>query len=249
MATAREIINDSLIEIGVLGQGASAGDNVARLGLVRLQKQMDAWKADDLTLSVLASEEYDLPSGDSFFTIGDGADLDAQRPAWIEGMNYVNPGSSPENEVVMGQMDWDSYLAQSQKTLESALPQQFFYQPSFPPTHPEWGRFFIWPTPTQDITLKIYYGMGTDEPAALDSELVGPAGYQEAFMYQLALRLCTPFGRPVPDLLPQMAVDAYQRIKRPNTHPPILGVDPALVPTFGGAFNIQTGTWTGNNSQ
>ena len=35
-------------------------------------------------------------------------------------------------------------------------------------------------------------------PATLDSILLGPPGYQDAFMYQLALRLCTPFAKTPP---------------------------------------------------
>jgi hypothetical protein len=93
----------------------------------------------------------------------------------------------------------------------------------------------------------LYLPRGIDIPAALTTSVIGPQGYAEAFMYQLALRLCTPMARPIPQGLPDMAAAAYARMRRPNIEPGLLGVDSALVPSFGdsGAFNILTGTTAG----
>jgi hypothetical protein len=50
---------------------------------------------------------------------------------------------------------------------------------------------------------------------------------------------------PVPPLLPGLAAEAYAKIKRANMQPGLLGVDAALVPTSGGAYNILNDTNTG----
>lgn len=242
MATALAIITDALTEIGVVSVGSPARPSDIALGLLRLQNQIDAWAADHLTIAVQARESFTLTAGTSTFTVGDGGDLDTQRPVWIGGVNYVVPGTSPAVEVPLGQMDNDSYMALSMKTMTSALPLQFYYNATTP-----LGTMFLWPTVTQDVALYLYLDQAVSRPATTASELIGPPGYQEAFMYQLALRLCGPLGRPTPDYLPARAVEAFARMKRPNLQPGLLGVDQALVPSFGGGYNVLTDSYSGGS--
>src|SRR6185295_1063035 len=128
----------------------------------------------------------------------------------------------------------DQYRQLTIKALTSSLPTQFFYQTDITTLL---GTIYIWPQPSQQITLKLYAPVAVGVPATLDSILLGPPGYQEAFMYQLALRLCTPFARDVPKLLPKLAQEALATMKRPNVDPGLLGTDAALVGS-GGGYNI-----------
>ena len=243
MPTARAIVTDALTEIGAYatGETVSAGD--AALALGRLQHLLDAWAADELTLAVLAKIPYTLPSGAATATIGPtGADITAPRPVWVEGVNYVDPGSTPEVEVALAPQDRDSFMLNSIKGLSSSLPQQYFYQTSLTTAL---GTFTFWPVVDQDVDLYIYAPQASAQPTDLNTVLIGPPGYQEALLYQLALRLCQPFGRPIPPGLPDMAAGSFARMKRPNTQPGLLGVDAALVPTPGGAYNVISDTSTG----
>ncbi len=242
MATVLSIVTQALQEIGAYGQGETLSAYNAQVCLLRFQNQLDAWQADALTLAVNAQLTFTIPSGVLNFTIGPTGDIVAQRPVYIEAMNYVVPGSAPEVETVMAPMNDDQFNALSIKELSSSLPTQYYYNTSF--TLPN-GVMFVWPTPTQDVKVYVYAKQGPAVPAALSSSVTGPAGYQDAFMYQLALRLCTPFAMPVPPLLPGLAAEAYAKIKRANMQPGLLGVDAALVPTSGGAYNILNDTNTG----
>jgi hypothetical protein len=75
-------------------------------------------------------------------------------------------------------------------------------------------------------------------PVSLNDELLGPPGYQEAFLYQLALRLCRPFGKPIPPELQAQAHGAFLTMKRPNVEPALLGVDAALTVGTTGGYNV-----------
>lgn len=241
MALARTIIRDALTEIGALAQGEAPSSAESETALRRLQYQIDSWNAEELTLAVQQTETFTLLSGTSSVTIGAaGADVTAARPTFITMVNYVNPGSSPPVEVTMGQMDRDGYANLSIKTLSSALPTQWFYSPTTPN-----GTLVFWPVVSQDVTIKLYYPLPNSEPATLQSDLIGPPGYQEAFLYQLALRLCTPFGRSIPEALPSMAAEALARMKRPNTSPGLLGVDAAVAPRGGGGYNVLSDGYSG----
>lgn len=234
-ATVQSIIEDALTEIGAIGVGNSASAADLALGLLRFQNQLDAWQADRLSLSLQAATSVTWPSSTSTATVGPTGAIAIARPTWINALNYVVPGSSPEVEVYMAPMDADQYAALTIKGLQSGLPQQFFYQVNL---DDELGTLFIWPKPDQQVTLKLYVAKGIDVPAALSDQLFGPAGYQEAYMYQLALRLCTPFGKPLPELLPNMARESWNLMKRQNVNPGLMACDPALIPQFPGGYNV-----------
>jgi hypothetical protein len=244
MATALSIITDAMVEIGAYAPGDTISNVHQQLGLLRFQNQLNAWQADDLTLNLQTPLTFSLTSGTSTFTIGPTGSVVSTRPVYIEGMNYVIPGTTPTTEVPMGELSDDAYMALSQKTLPSSLPQMYHVNATMPNL-----TIFVWPEVTQTVSVVIYAFFGIDVPAALNSSVTGPQGYAEAFMYQLALRLCGPMSRPIPPELPALAANALALMKRPQEIPGMMGVDAALVPSYGGAFNVLTGTNTGSSNR
>jgi hypothetical protein len=237
--TCRALIADALIEIGVLEPGDTASAQQGAIGLLRLQNMIDAWAADRLTLAVQQRTQFTVLPGTSAVTIGlVGADITQARPVWINTMNFIVPGTSPEVESVMAQLDEDSFAALSIKQLSSALPTAFYYQTSMTTTL---GTIRLWPVVTQAVDIVFYAPVGMTVPLALTDTIMGPPGYQEALVYQLALKLATPFGVAPPPLLVELATRAYATCKRPNVKPGLLGVDPALTKkAWAGGYNILT---------
>ena len=234
MATVRSLVSDAYLEIGVIATGEVPDAALGQLGLLRFQHQLDAWQAESLTLYNFVRTTYTLLSGTSSVTIGpSGTITTAANPVFLNNINYVVPSTSPAVEVPMGRMDDDSYMNLSIKGLSSNLPQTWFFNPGS--TN---GTLTFWPVVSQNVDLAIYAYFGVGIPATLDDVIVGPPGYAEAFMYQLALRLCNPTGRPIPPALPQFATDAFARIKRVNVEPGLLGTDQALIPAVPGAYNV-----------
>lgn len=241
MATVGAIINLAFQEIGVYQQGETPNAADTAVALLYVENMIDAWAADRLTLSTQSRQVITWPTTTSTQTIGPGANISAQRPVWINQINYVIPGTSPAVEVVMGAMDEDSYAAQSIKSLTSSLPTEYFYQTEIAQTY---GTLFLWPQPSQSLTLYLYAPQAVGVPTATSDTLIGPPGYQEAFVYQLAIRLCNPFTKKMPDALPSLAGEAFARMKRPNNAPGLLGVDLALVPSAGGGYNVLSDRWS-----
>jgi hypothetical protein len=242
MATVREIVIDALTEIGVQSPGEPLDADNGALGLLRFRNLLNTWLADSLTLSFQRTVNFATDGTNSTYTVATGEDVDVPRPMWINAANYVIPGSSSTVNVPLGPMNQDQFSSLSIPGLTSALPKLYFYQSSSLASA-DIGTFFLWPTPNQAIDIQFYasYGAGLpDGLASLDVDVTGPPGYQEAFMYQLALRLLTPMGLKLSDfpLLPKMAQDAFAAMKRPNIKPGMLGVDAALVPTTGSGYNI-----------
>lgn len=235
MATALSIIQDALVEIGAIGLTDVVGSDAATKSLLRFQNQLDSWQAESLTLFNFSRTLYTLPANVASHTIGPTPSdiVVAANPVVINGINYVVPGSNPAVETAMGRMMEDQYEQLSIKGLPNSLPTQWFFNPGATQ-----GTLTFWPVVNQNVQIAIYIYFGVGVPVTLTDDVKGPPGYQEAFMYNLALRLCTPFFRPIPPSLPKMAADSLARIKRINVNPPLLGVDQALVPSYGGAYNV-----------
>lgn len=236
MATVNSIGRDALLEIGVLDPYETMDAMQASIVLLRFQNQLDAWKADRLTLNVQTRTTFTMASGSSSVTIGAAtSDVTLDMPMWIDAISYINPGASPDQEVPIGQMDQATYAALTIKEMPSGLPLQSFYQTS---TTVAKGTLFLWPQVDQNVDIVIYTPTGIGVPVGLTSTVYGPPGYAEAFMYQLALRLCAPFGVAVPPTLPQMAARALRNMQRPNERPAQVSVDPAVTSTWGGGYNV-----------
>ena len=245
MALVSAILTQALIEIGVLDPADPAPTTnyptYYTVGLDRIQSMIDGWAADRLTLSLQLRTTFTLPSGTSAVTLGaSGATVTMDRPMWLNTVNYVIPGSSPAVEVPIGQMDEDAYAALSIKGLPSALPLQSFYQTNLTDTN---GTLFFWPQVTQNVTIAIYSPQAVTVPASLSTDLIGPPGYRDAFLYGVAERLVTPLAVPadsVPLLLGPTgrAARAWNTMMRPNLSPGTLTIDAALVPNSGAGYNI-----------
>jgi len=219
-----------------VAQGEALAAEDAAFALRRFQNQIDSWQADRLTLSLLNRTVFTLTSGTSSVTIGpSGADITAQRPVWVSQVNYIIPGTSPAVETPMAPLNEDQYAGITIKGLSSSLPQQYFYQTNISSAL---GTFFFWPTVSQNVQIVIYAPNGVTVPVDLDTVVIGPPGYQEAFMYQLAIRLCNGYGKQVPPLLMDLAQKAWNTMTRPNIEPGLLGVDAAVVSPNSGGYNV-----------
>ena len=235
-STVRAIIADALLELGVIQPGEDPDSAQMNQGLRSTQRMLDAWGVDRLTFAKQLRTTFTLTSGTSTVTLGaSGADVTMARPLSLNRLSYVVPSSSPAVEVPIGQMDEDSYAVLSMKSMTSGYPLQAFYQQSMTTAH---GSLFFWPTVSQNVTIALYTPEAVGVPASLNTVLIGPPGYADAFMYQLALRLCTPFGVTIPPLLPEMAARAMRTMQRPNVRPAQLSVDPAVTGWGGGGYNV-----------
>lgn len=239
MALVRTLIKNAYIEIGVLDPIETPTPAQAATGLYWVQLMIDAWAADRLTLSRQLRTTFTMPSGASTIQIGTGAAVNIDRPVWLDSINYINPGSSPELEVPIGILSKDSYAALSMKALSSALPLQAFYQTNLADAL---GTLFLWPQVTQNVTIAIYTPQAVGVSTSLNTALIGPPGYLGAFHYQLAQRLCRPSGVATPEGLDAMAARAWTTMTRPNITPGVLSIDAALVPSSGAGYNVLSDT-------
>lgn len=247
MPTCQQYIQDACEEIGVGNPGDVLSANDVQMGLRVLSRMLNAWAADELTIAVTDSVSYTVTAGTATVTIGPTGNIARQRPIVIDQINYVIPGTNPAVEVVMGQMSNQQFENLTIKGLRSSYATEWYYQTSLTSAN---GTLTLWPVPSQNLQLNLYIDSAVPyDSLALTTTLTLPPGYQDAIHYDLAYRLCGPFGRPIPDGLPQLRQNALLVMKRVNIEPALLNVDSALMPTGGGAYNILSDIYTGSSGR
>lgn len=236
MPTVRAICADALAEIGVLGEAETMSAGQGALALLRFQHQLDSWAADRLTLSRQLRTTVPLTSVSNVITLGPApATVVMVAPMCLDAATYVIPGSSPAVEAPIAVLDDAQYAAVKVKTLSTSLPPWVYYQVNLVGGT---GTLTFAPA-LQSVTVVLYSPEAVGVPASLNTVVTGPSGYAEAFMYQLALRLCAPFGVQPSPLTVDLAAKAFATMKRPNVQPGLLGLDPALA-RRGGGYNVVT---------
>lgn len=239
MALVADIIRDVLMEIGVLDSVDTPTAEDQQLVLRYLQRQIDAWAADRMTLSAQLRTVFTLVSGTTTVTLGPTGTVVMDTPTWVNTAMYIIPGAVPNVESPIAIYDQDAYAAITIKTLSSSLPTALFYQTNLADSN---GTATFWPQVNQNVQIVLYTPQGIAVPASVNTVLIGPKGYAEAFHYQLARRCAKPFGVTPDQLLIDNAEEAWMVMKRPNIRPAVMGTDVAVTAPRGG-YNILSDTW------
>ena len=239
MAAALDIITDAMQEIGAIGAGETPNSNDAALGLSRLNMMLSGWSLQPQTIPVIVREVFDVVADQSTYTIGDGADFDTTRPAYLTNAALLLNTSSPAIEIPIALLTDDMYAAIAIKTQSNVQFTSLYYNPTF--TTSNWGTIFLWPVPTTASNdVVIYRPEQLSEFDDLATQYILPPGCQEAMFYGLAVRLCKPFGRPVDPELSRMARTTLATFKRGNTKMADLYNDTAALGWSRYGYNINT---------
>lgn len=243
LVDATQIITSALDTIGAYGVGESLTAEDADASLRRLNAFVSSIAIQPLTIPVIRREVFDVVANTSTYTIGDGADFDTSRPSLIQAAALLLNTSSPAIEIPLGLLTDQGYQSITMKTQTNTLFTNLYYNATF--TTSGWGTIFLWPVPTTaDNDLVIYRPEQLTEFADLTTQYQIPNGYEEMFVYNLAVRLCAPFGRPLNDDVRMLAKSSLANIKRQNTKMSDLVNDAAWAIGSHGrwGYNIQTDT-------
>jgi hypothetical protein len=238
--TARTLITNALIELGVLADGEVPSAAMLSLGLATLNRMLDAWNTERLLLPVQTRSSYTLTASLASPTIGPTGTFSASRPMAIEQMGVMPVGSTVELPVLP--MTRGEYAAITLKTLTMDWPLRYLYEPGTPN-----GTITFYPIPTTAATLYLYVLTALASFATYDTAYTFQPGYYEALHFNLALRCMRPFGVKFdgPDLalLIDQAGTAKGSIKRQNEVPLNLPIDVAVLGSgAGGMYDIYSDT-------
>lgn len=234
--TGRDLVSASLRLIGASAPGQSIPANEAVDGLAALNRMLDSWSNDSLMVYETTIEEFTLTAGKQNYSIGPSADFNTTRPIMVNLANLRVTTSTPEIDYALQLVNDEEWASIRVKGLSTELPQYIYFNQSFPNSSID-----LYPIPAVAYKLILYSVKPLTRIASLDSEISLPPGYEEAMIYNLAMRLSPEYGRPVTQEVAIIASDAKAAIQRTNFLPVYLRSDEALVTS--GMFDIRRGEY------
>jgi hypothetical protein len=240
--TALDLISDALMEIGVQGSDDQTPDICdAQLALRYLNRLIETSNITPGSIYTIRKDIFTLTPQKQDYTIGvDPAgiivpDFQAPRPNRIESIVLQLqsvPGIVRDAPMVsLTDAEW----ANQRITAVYAIPKEYHYEPSHP-----LGAISFFPAPSSAYVIEMRTWHQVEQIRDLHEPLLLPPGYGDFWLYQLAIRLCGPFGRPISQQLMEMERRSVAVVTAMNVHPPRLGSDPAIAGR--GCFNWMTGS-------
>lgn len=230
MATANDLITDSLADIGAIDPLESITAAEASHGLRKLNELLESFSNESLLVYTINQENFSTVAGTASYTIGSGATWNTTRPLRIESAFIRSSG----NDYPLTVLNREQFDAITTKTTQY-LPEYLFYYPAVAN-----GTVYLIGVPDAVYTIFINSYKQLQSFAALTTEVVLPPGYLRAIKSSLAIELAPGYAKTPSAALVAIARDAKAAIKRLNARTPKLSVAHAAVNNFG-SFNINTG--------
>ena len=235
--TGQSIVTFALEQIGAYGVGQTLQAPDATIGLSRLNAMISGLNIQNLAKLVVAREVFDLVANQSSYTIGPSANFNTQRPTSLQSATLLLNSSSPSIEIPLNLLTDQGYQSIAIKSQTNTLPTSLYYQPTY--TTSGFGTIILWPVPTTaDNDLVLYFQKSLVTFDDLTTQYYWPEGAEEMLGYNLALRLCAPYARPVPDDVRTLARQSLATFKRNNTRMMDLRNDAAAIGGATGIYNI-----------
>lgn len=221
--TALDLITTALRKVGALAAGESLESSEASDGLAELNRMLDSWSNENLMIYAVVEEEFALTASKASYTMGSSGDFNTTRPVEIvkAGLRDLD---SPVNEypvTIYTVEQWSDIVA---KTTDSTYPWAIYPENTYP-----LETINVYPVPTTNYKLVLYSLKPLSSFSALTTVASFAPGYEDAVIYNLAVRLAPEYGKSTTAELLMLATNAKKMIKRRNHRAKLLKVDPALI--------------------
>lgn len=241
-SSALDIIKGALKLINVLAQGETPSSEEASDGLKALNGIVASWNNQRLMLYAVKNVTGTLNAGQNPHTVGDGGDIDIDRPLRIEKAFVRIAGQINPIDYILEQDDNNRYQEYAVKYTEVSYPTRFYFEPSYP-----LAKFYTYPKCGQNLELHLSVWMQITEFTSLVAETELPPDYENALKYQLAIDLAPQFGKAASvtkgTVIYERCAQFLREIKAVNQPKWVATIDNAVLGkrVGNGAFNIYRG--------
>lgn len=249
MATALDVIQGALIEIGALAPGEIVDGDVGQWALSKLNDLIDSWQAMSVYVYSYQYNTYTLTAGLSPHTIGPtGTFVLSPRPVRLESAaQLLNSGPSLV-DLPINIRDHDWWAQNQVKNIQTNVVTDVYYDPTS-----ENGSLFFWPVPNGANQVRLQFWNTVNQFTAITDPIGGPAGpatlpqgYRNALKLTLAELLCPGAQKEATKELVGAALLARKAIMGNNDKSPRIqscdfGMPKANVGGARGDFNWMSG--------
>jgi hypothetical protein len=216
-ATAGDIVKKALQKIGVLADGETATASQMNDGFDSLGSLLDSWSARSLLTSAVISESFILTPGQSIYSFGVGGNFNSVKPFSIEGA-FIRDNQNLDYGVDIVSRDvYDAYGDKAVASV-STRPTNLFYSPGDTQQATQTGTVFLYPIPDATSTYTLF--LDSEKPftpfTSLVNNIAFPPAYVRAMIFNLAIEICSDYGRPVPQEVLEIAHESMRIIENVN---------------------------------
>ncbi len=230
------LIDSAAKKIGVLARGESLTTDENADCLLALQVMLRSWSADRISVFSSVHETYTLTADTASYTWGSGGTIDTLRPNKVIGASITESDVTYPVEVISE----GKYRMISSKTT-SARPYSLFPLYGFP-----YITIYLYPVPSTSYVLNLEslkpFTEASSFTATTDTIQV-PVFYEEAIIYNLAIRLAPEFGVTIPIEVAKIADESYTKLKSLNSSNSIETIKISIPADSAGKYSINSDSY------
>lgn len=229
------LIKSALRKVGVLSSGENPETAREAETLEALQIMLRSWAQKRILVFASVKESFSLVSTQSLYTWGTGGNIITTRPHQLLGAFIRVSGTDYPVEIISE----GRYRDISSKATVSR-PEYLFYHPLYP-----LGAIYLYPTPQDAETMwleSLKPFTETSSFTTVSDVLSFPPNYEEAIVYNLALRLAPEYGVQMSAEAVAIAGNSYDSLVVLNASNQVEPISLSL-PVDGcrGGYNILSG--------
>jgi len=211
MASALDIFKDALGLTNAIGVGQELTDDEAQMCLRAANRMLDNWSTQGLAVYGLAEQTFNTVTSQATYTIGPAGNWVTTRPIRIDDTAYTTYQSV---SFPMSSMTQEEYDLIEYKTQPGVYATRYLFINDNPS-----GSITLWPVPNGVVQVTFSIDRVLTRLATLATTFTFPPGYEQAFVYNLAVVLGPQFGVQVsnyPDIK-DIAMRSLGDIKKANS--------------------------------
>lgn len=201
MTTARTIVTRALQVIGALVKGEAPSADEAVDGLTAMNMMVSGWSNYSGLVYARAWESFPIIGGVGQYSIGTGQTFNTARPVAIVS-SYVRQATIDYPLYIIAD---ENYAAIDNKNI-GGIPENINFDNAFPV-----AQIRLYPVPSSPYTLFILSEKELTQ-FALDDNVSYPPGWEEALVYNLAIRLAPEYQQKVDPRVETLAKEGKQNI-------------------------------------
>lgn len=217
MTTAFNIIKRAMQKAGILTKAESPAADEAADALSELNNLLQSWSNESMLIYARTWEIFNTTGGVGTYTIGPSQAFNTVRPMVIIAATINNGGIESPLEIISD----EDYVNNISLKNQQGIPQYINYDNAFPV-----GNIKLWPVPATNYPLRLLTEKQlTSFTLYQDVEL--PIGWEDALIYNLAVRLAPEYGTEPSALVVEQANNSKGAIQRTITKNRTMDADTA----------------------
>lgn len=200
--TGRGLVTKAMQKAGLLTKTEQPSADEINDGLYALNAMLSTWSNQAMLINVRTIETFPLVAGTASYSIGTGQTMNTTRPMFVNDSTIISGGIDYDVTCITD-VDYNDITNKTQ----TGIPYWVNYNNGYP-----YGTLKFFPTPDQAYSFRLL----SEKPITdltLDATVVLPPGWEEAIIYNLAVRLASEYGQPTDQFVMLMAASTVQAIK------------------------------------